>query len=175
MKATGIIRRIDDLGRIVIPKEIRKTMRIKDGESLEIYLESDNIILKKYSHSENLSEFYKSIVDSIYSENGENIIIVDRDKFLAIAGDFKKIYLNKSISSELDKIIENRFMVISDGIKDLELSSNLFEKVSYAISPIITNGDAVGAVIILSSSRLIDEFENKTVSTVSKFLGKYIE
>ena len=93
MKTTGVVRRIDDLGRIVIPKEIRKTLRIKDGESVEIFLDSDNIVLKKYSPLEGLPDFYKDYVDSIYSEIGGNVFIVDRDVILAVSGDLKKKYL----------------------------------------------------------------------------------
>ena len=99
MKTTGVVRRIDDLGSIVIPKEIRKTLRIKDGESVEIFLNSDNIVLKKYSPLEGLPDFYKDYVDSIYSEIGNNIVIVDRDKIVAVSGELKKKYFNKSISS----------------------------------------------------------------------------
>ena len=108
MKNTGVVRRIDDLGRIVIPKEIRKTLRIKDGESLEIFLSSDNIVLKKYSPLEGLQNFYKTYTDSIYSEIGNNVIIVDRDKVVAVSGDLRKKYLDKGISSELDKLIESK-------------------------------------------------------------------
>ena len=86
MKTTGVVRRIDDLGRIVIPKEIRKSMRIKDGESLEIFLDSDNIILKKYSDLGDLVDFYKNYADSINLYVNENIIIVDRNNIVAIAG-----------------------------------------------------------------------------------------
>ena len=99
MKTTGVIRRIDDLGRIVIPKEIRKTLRIKDGESLEIYLDSDNIVLKKFSRLEGLSNFYKNYVDSVQSSIGENIMITDNEKIVAVAGTLKKKYLDHDISN----------------------------------------------------------------------------
>lgn len=118
MKSTGVVRRIDDLGRIVIPKEIRKNMKIKDGESVEIYLDSDNIILKKYSPLGNIMEFYKSYVNSIYEAILENIMIVDRDKVVAVAGDLKKKYLDKSISSKLDNIIEQREVVLEPKLRD---------------------------------------------------------
>ena len=175
MKATGVVRRIDDLGRIVIPKEIRKTLRIKDGESLEIFLESDNIVLKKYSHLENVRDFYKSYVDSIYSSIGENIIIVDRNSIVAFAGDLRKKYIDKNISLEIDRIIQNRTTIIENEFKNISLSPDTSEYASYAISPIIINGDAVGAVIILSLSHNLDGFEEKTVDIAAKFLGKYIE
>ena len=175
MKATGVVRRIDDLGRIVIPKEIRKSLRIKDGESLEIFLESDNIVLKKYSHLENISNFYKSYVDSIYSSIGENIMIVDRDSIVAVAGDLKKKYLDKSISLDIDAVIQNRTTIIEKEFKEVSLTVDSKEILSYVIAPIIANGDAVGAVMILSKNRNLDEFEEKTASIAAKFLGKYIE
>lgn len=175
MKNTGVVRRIDDLGRIVIPKEIRKTLRIKDGESLEIFLNSDNIVLKKYSPLEGLQNFYKTYAESIYSELGNNVLIVDRDKIVAAAGDFKRKYLDKPISSTVDLIIQNRAVSISKQKVKIDIINDYYTEVSYVISPIITNGDAVGAVIIMSSDENIDDFIIKTGVIASKFLGKYIE
>jgi len=175
LKSTGVVRRIDDLGRIVIPKEIRKNMKIKDGESVEIYLDSDNIILKKYSPLGNIMEFYKSYVNSIYEAILENIMIVDRDKVVAVAGDLKKKYLDKSISSKLDNIIEQREVVLESKLRDFNFIEDKKETASYAISPIIVSGDAIGAVIIFSLNNNLGEFEEKTVSIAAKFLGKYIE
>ena len=175
MKTTGVVRRIDDLGRIVIPKEIRKTLRIKDGESVEIFLNSDNIVLKKYSPLEGLPDFYKDYVDSVYSEIGNNIIIVDRDKIVAASGELKKNYYNKSISSELDEVIQNRTTVYSKDITRFYIISDEYQNASYVIAPIISNGDAVGAVIIFSTTEKIDDFIIKTGVIAAKFLGKYIE
>ncbi len=175
MKTTGVVRRIDDLGRIVIPKEIRKSLRIKDGESLEICLDSDNIILKKYSELNNLGDFYKNYVDSINSYIKENIIIVDRNNIVAIAGDLKKKYVNKNISPNIDDIIQKRNMVVEKDFKEITLVFNTIEEASYIIAPIIVNGDAIGAVIMLSTTRNLDDFDVKTISIAAKFLGKYIE
>lgn len=175
MKTTGVIRRIDDLGRIVIPKEIRKTMRIKDGESLEIFLDSDNIILKKYSLLDNLTDFYKKYVDSINDAIDKNVIIVDRDKIVASAGNNKKKYLDKNISSYVDEIIQKRFLVVKREFDNISIINDDFEKLSYVVAPIIINSDAIGAVIIFSDDSEIDEFEEKTAIIASKFLGKYIE
>lgn len=175
MKTTGVVRRIDDLGRIVIPKEIRKTLRIKDGESLEIFLDTDNIILKKYSPLDNLSEFYKDYVDSIHSSIGENILIMDRDNIVAFAGDLKKKYFEKSISRDLEEMMQKRTNIVEKDLKEITLSNNLTEIASYAISPIIVNGDVIGAVMILLKNKKIDEFEEKTITIAAKFLSKYIE
>jgi len=175
MKNTGVLRRVDDLGRIVIPKDIRKTLRIKDGESLEVFLSSDNIILKKYSPLEGLQNFYKTYAESIFSEIGNNVIVVDRDKIVAVSGDFKKKYLDKPISSKVDSVIQNRVVVSSKEMVKMEIVTGDIIEASYVIAPIITNGDAVGAVIIMSNLDKIDDFVIKTGTIAAKFLGKYIE
>ena len=117
MKSTGVVRRIDDLGRIVIPKEIRKNMKIKDGEEVEIYLESDNIILKKYSPFGNIKEIYKDYVNSIYEVILENVMIIDKHKVVAVSKNLKD-YFDKTISSKLDNIIEQRKLVLESNFKD---------------------------------------------------------
>ena len=175
MKTTGVIRRIDDLGRIVIPKEIRKTLRIKDGESVEIFLNSDNIVLKKYSPLSSLPDFYKDYVDSIYSEIGNSVIIVDRDKIVAVSGDLKKNYFDKTISLELDEMIQKRVVVSSKAISNISILDGIVENISYVIAPIISSGDVLGAVIIFSVSEEIDDFALKTGVIAAKFLGKYVE
>lgn len=175
MKNTGVIRRIDDLGRIVIPKDIRKTLRIKDGESLEIFLSSDNIVLKKYSPLEGLQNFYKTYAESIFSEIGNNVMVVDRDRIVAVSGDLRKKYLDKPISQKMDSIIQNRAIISSKDKSKIEIISDDNVDASYVIAPIITNGDAVGAFIIMSVSDSIDDFIIKTGSIAAKILGKYIE
>lgn len=175
MYTTGIIRRIDDLGRIVIPKEIRKTLRIKDGESVEIFLNSDNIVLKKYSPLEGLPDFYKDYVDSIYSEIGVSVIIVDRDRIVAVSNDVRKRYLGKCICSSVDEIIQKRIVVSSSSVTRLSIVDGIYENAGYVIAPIISNGDAVGAVIMFSNDAELDNFSLKTGVIAAKFLGKYIE
>ena len=175
MKATGVVRRIDDLGRIVIPKEIRKNLRIKDGESVEIFLDSDNIVLKKYSPLVGLPNFYNDYVESIYSEIGGNIIIVDRDKIVAAGGELRKKFLDMSISNKLDDIIQNRIVVSSKEVEKIEIIPDSEEEGTYVIAPIISNGDAIGAVIILFVEDVIDDFIIKTGTIAAKFLGKYVE
>ncbi len=175
MKATGVVRRIDDLGRIVIPKEIRKTLRIKDGEYLQFFLESENIVLQKYSPMVGLPDFYKDYVNSIYSEIGGNVLITDREKIVAISGSLKKNYQDKRISSYLDNIIQNRIISYSLEKTNIDLINETLNNVSYVIAPIISDGDAIGAVIILSIEEEINDFIVKTGSIAAKFLGKYIE
>ena len=108
MKTTGIIRRIDELGRIVIPKEIRKNLRIKNGESLEIYLENDSIILKKYSQIESLKNVSIDYVEAFNQIIKHNIIVTDRDKVIAATGPLKKKYLDKEINEFTERSIERR-------------------------------------------------------------------
>ncbi len=175
MKSTGVVRRIDDLGRVVIPKEIRKSLRIKDGESLEIFLDRDNIILRKFSHLDNLADFYKSYVEAIHGVIGKNVIIVDRDKVVAVSGDLKKKYLDKAISNKVDEMIQKRMLLTVTEPTDFSLSTGLTENASYCFSPIIINGDAIGAVIILSNDEKITDFDEKTAVIATNFLSKYIE
>ncbi len=175
MKNTGLVRRIDDLGRIVIPKEIRRVLRIKDGESLEIFLDSDNIVLKKYSPIGSFEEFYKNYVDSVYDVLNENIVITDCDKVIAVAGPSKKNYIGKNISKVLENAIQNRQNIFIKEKVDAELISNYNEVISYTISPIIANGDSIGAFLIVSQNRNLTELEQKATLIASKFLGRYVE
>ncbi len=175
MKSTGVVRRIDDLGRIVIPKEIRKTLRIKDGEYLQFFLESDNIVLQKYSPLVGLPAFYSDYVNSIYSEIGGNVIITDREKIVAISGNLKKKYIDKRISSFLDNIIQKRVVSYSLEKTNIDLIGETLDSVSYVIAPIISDGDAIGSVIILFVDNEMNDFIVKTGSIAAKFLGKYIE
>ncbi len=175
MKTIGVVRRIDDLGRVVIPKEIRKTLKIKDGESVEIFIESDNIVLKKYHPLDGVPNFYKDYVESIHSELGGNVMITDRDKIVAISGELKKDYYDKPISKQLEDIIHSRSVVICREKSDVSIAQDYTVDGSYVIAPVISNGDEIGAVIILFINKLIDDFSIKTGIIASKFLGKYIE
>ena len=175
MKNTGIVRRIDDLGRIVIPKEIRKTLRIKDGEALEIFISGDSIVLKKYSPLNNLVELYTSCVESIYLETGNDVLIVDRDKVVAFSGDLRKKYLNKAISTYLERVIQNRNVVVSNKSSKISIIEGVYITSNCVIAPIITGSDVIGAIIILYSADKLEEFIVKTAVIVSKFLGKCVE
>ena len=174
MKNTGIVRRIDDLGRIVIPKEIRKNLRIKDGESLEIFLSGDSVVLKKYSPLDSLSDVYNNYVQSIYSEIGSDVLIVDRDKVVAFAGNSKYKYLDKTISVYLERVIQNRSVVISKKKSRVSIIDGAYTISNYVISPIITGSDVFGAIIVLSSNDKMDDFIVKSVVIASKFLGKCV-
>lgn len=176
MKATGIIRRIDELGRIVIPKEIRKTLRIKEGESLEIFVDnSENILLKKYSVIKKMEDFAQDFVDAIHSFIKHNVIITDNDTILAISGPLKKEYLNKNISTELESKISRREEMLEKHKKNISLVEEKEIEGTYAISPIIVNGDTTGTVLIVSTEEPVDEIDLKLVQIASKFLNSHLE
>src|ERR1700682_4336465 len=109
MKATGIVRRIDDLGRVVVPKEIRRTIRIREGDPLEIFTDREGgVILKKYSPIRELTSFASEYSDSLQQTIGNIILICDRDNIISVSGVSKKEYLEKKISSDLEKVMEDR-------------------------------------------------------------------
>ena len=175
METTGVVRRIDDLGRVVIPKEIRRTLGIKDGTSLEIFVEKDMVALKKHSSMNNLSHFAEVYVESIHNALKRDIIITDRDNVIACAGSLKKTYLMQPISSYLEECINKRTNIIELDMKDLTIINNKNEYCSYIINTIISNGDCIGLIIILSSEERLGELEEKTTQIASQFFGKHIE
>lgn len=175
MKATGVVRRIDELGRIVIPKEVRKTLRIKEGENLEIYIENENIILKKYSAMKNLDEFAQELTDSIYSLLKQNIFIMDRDTIIAVSGDMKKMYLGKDISSAMEDYISRRDSMLEKYSKKLQIIEEEKEEGSYTYASIVANGDAVGLVLIFSKGEQLGAHEEQIVKIVASFLSKHLE
>ena len=181
MKATGIVRRIDDLGRVVIPKEIRRTLRIREGDPLEIFTDRDGgIILKKYSPIEELSEFSKEYAEALHQTVGNIVMICDKDTIISISGGGKKDYLDKKISNELDKIMNNRKTVkldkASQSLITIYDGENIDDYVCEVIAPIITEGDVVGAVIIATKDNTqFGDVEVKLAETGAIFLGKQME
>jgi AbrB family transcriptional regulator, stage V sporulation protein T len=177
MKATGIVRRIDDLGRVVIPKEIRRTLRIREGDPLEIFVDRDGeVILKKYSPISELSDFSKEYADALFDSLGHPVLICDRDTFIAVSGGSKKEYLNKSISDIVEKAMEERSNVLQTEASETQIVADLHEEIkSYTIGPIIANGDPIGAVVIFSKEQSIGEVEHKAVETAAAFLAKQME
>ena len=176
MKATGVVRRIDELGRIVIPKEIRKNLRIRDGESIEIFTDNLNqIILKKYSLSEDYNLIIRSYIDSIYSILKKDIFVTDRDKFIAVTGESKKKYEGKEISNHLLEIISSRSNPKSENNENIEFINGINEECSYIVNSIMSNGECIGLMIISSKDNPIDSIDEKVIQVASQFLGKYIE
>ncbi|MDA1478214.1 stage V sporulation protein T [Bacillus changyiensis] len=176
MKATGIVRRIDDLGRVVIPKEIRRTLRIREGDPLEIFVDRDGeVILKKYSPISELGDFAREYADALYDSMGHSVLICDRDVFIAVSGSSKKDYMNKSIGDIVEKTMEQRNSVLEEN-KTIQLIDGIEEEVnSYTIGPIVANGDPIGAVVIFSKDQTIGEVEHKAVETAAGFLARQME
>lgn len=179
MKATGIVRRIDDLGRIVIPKEIRRTLRIREGDPLEIFTDREGgIILKKYSPINELTDFSREYAESLQDVIGHIILISDKDAFISVSGTSKEDYEDRKVSSRLDEIMEGRKSVLlglSDKIIPLHKDDSMDEYKYEIIAPIIAQGDAIGSVIILSKDEEIGELELKLAETAAAFLGKQME
>jgi len=183
LKATGIVRRIDDLGRVVIPKEIRRTLRIREGDPLEIFVDRDGeVILKKYSPIGELGDFAQEYADSLYEAMGHIALIADRDTIIAVAGAPKKEFMNRPLSPAIEKVMENRKSVHIENTAEHKFYKEADEDgvpkfVTEVIAPIIAEGDPIGAVILGSKDRNVKmgEMELKLVETAAGFLAKQME
>ena len=180
MKATGIVRRIDDLGRVVIPKEIRRTMRIREGDPLEIFTSKDGeVIFKKYSAVGDLANFAAEYADALYKTSGFSAAITDKDSVIAVSGAGKKELSEKKVSDELENIMDKRASVTSKNIpKNKLLLSNEADKYfCHVVLPIISEGDTIGSVVLYSSEEniAVTETEDKLAATVATVLGKIFE
>jgi AbrB family transcriptional regulator (stage V sporulation protein T) len=179
MKATGIVRRIDDLGRVVIPKEIRRTLRIREGDPLEIFVDRDGeVILKKYSPIGELGEFAKEYAESLSESTGHIAMISDRDTFIAVAGASKKEYLDKAIGNLLETCMENRKIILEPVSGTYEILRDNNETISsFVAAPIVAGGDPIGTVVLLSKEGQVRmaEMESKMVETAAGFLAKQME
>ncbi|MBC5998940.1 AbrB/MazE/SpoVT family DNA-binding domain-containing protein [Clostridiales Family XIII bacterium BX16] len=162
MKATGIVRRIDDLGRVVVPKEIRKVLRIREGDPLEIYTgTAGEVILKKYSPINELGQIAKSFAETASTVLGLPVLISDTDRFIAASGLRKKDYLNQQIDTALDEIIQCK--------EKSRTASRL-------VVPILTNGDPIGSVTVLpTENHALTEAEVKTAELGAKLLACQME
>ncbi|MBO5097544.1 MAG: AbrB/MazE/SpoVT family DNA-binding domain-containing protein [Agathobacter sp.] len=181
MKATGIVRRIDDLGRIVIPKEIRRTMRIREGDPMEIFTSREGeILLKKYSPVGELSEFAGSLAESLAQVLGELVCITDRDYVIAAAGTGKKDYDGKMLDSQMQTAIDKRSNGVEAGEKKEMIKVTVDDEKNYVrqvVATILANGDSIGAIVILSkdASRNQDELVLQIAKTSAVFLGRHLE
>jgi len=180
MKATGIVRRIDDLGRIVIPKEIRRTLRIREGDPLEIFTDREGeIILKKYSPVGELGVFAKEYAESLAQTAGHITCILDKDHIIAVSGGSKKEFLEKHISYSIEECINSRSTLNakrSDGNFVQVLEDESDGNYNYQlITPIISEGDVIGAVMFLSPDKKMGEIEGKLAQTAAGFLAKQME
>lgn len=184
MKATGIVRRIDDLGRVVIPKEIRRTLRIREGDPLEIFTDREGeVILKKYSPIGELSDFAKEYVESLQNSLGHIACVTDKDAVVAVAGELKKDLKDKRISSDVENIIKAKKTAVAnrnqeDTIYNItENGTDTPEYTAQVIAPIMSAGEAIGSVILLSQDSNVSmaQTEIKIAETAAAFLGKQME
>lgn len=173
MKATGVVRRIDDLGRIVIPKEIRRNLRIRDGESLEIFVDNNNIVLKKFSIMRNVDEYASNLVESLYSILKKSVVITDTDSVIAVSHNVKDL-LNKSISDRMNACIKRRESILEKYNKELVITDDYSVECKYVINSVISNGDSVGLVIVFDRDEINDD-DMLIASLASKILSKSIE
>lgn len=172
MKATGIVRRIDDLGRVVIPKEIRRTMRIREGDPLEIYTDANGeVIFKKYSPISELSDVADEYADALVHGTKLSVLICDMDRCVSSAGISKHSTIQKELTHDLEKIISKRTNYINKG-EDLTALKGLDNKIC-AVSPITTSGDLTGAIVLLQNEKCktADTSDIPLISVAAKFLG----
>ena len=183
MKATGVVRRIDDLGRVVIPKEIRKTLRIKEGDPLEIFTDREGqVILKKYSPIGELSEFATGYAETLAKTTGHIACITDKDTIIAVSGGSKKEFLEQDISNELERLMDDKEIYTSKENSDIAMPITKNEKTdkkynSQIVYPIISNGDSIGTVILMSkdTNTKMSEVERKVAQSAATFLASQME
>ena len=178
MKATGIVRRIDDLGRVVIPKEIRRTMRIREGDPLEIYTDNNGeVIFKKYSPVGELAAFATQYAEALVKSTPFPVLICDRDHCIAAAGISKKEVLERRVSAQLEEVMEGRRMVVlgkEDGRRMTALEG--VDRQLGVAAPIVASGDVSGAVVLLADGQgWPGESDVKLIQVAAAFLGGQME
>ena len=183
MKATGVVRRIDDLGRVVIPKEIRKTLRIKEGDPLEIFTDREGqVILKKYSPIGELSEFAIGYAETLSKTTGHIACITDKDSIIAVSGGSKKEFLEQDVSQELEQLMEDKEVYTSNenSNQSMPITKNDNQQRKYnsqVVYPIVSNGDTIGTVILLAkdANTKMTDIEKKVAQSAATFLGTQME
>ncbi len=179
MKATGIVRRIDDLGRVVIPKEIRRTMRIREGDPLEIYTNNDGeVIFKKYSPIGEISSFAAQYADVLHKTGGLPTVVCDRDHVIAVSGAPKKELLERRVSHSLEDAMEARKNIVMQDKQDPEIRPvEGVDRHAVVCAPIISAGDVCGSVMFVSSDEEVrpSDAQVKLIQAAASFLGKQME
>lgn len=177
MKATGIVRRIDDLGRVVIPKEIRRTLRIREGDPLEIFTDTDGmVVFKKYSPIGELSDFAGQYAEVLNKTATMPALICDCDHVVAAAGVPRKEYLGRRITPEIEEYMQSRAKFVSNGQKEINPVEGIDHQAG-VICPIIASSDVTGAVVLLKDDARKNpgETETKLTQAAAAFLGKQLE
>ncbi len=178
MKATGVVRRVDDLGRIVIPKEIRRTMRMREGDPLEIFIMgSGEVVLKKYSMMQDLSSISQGFADTLFKISGINCVITDQDKIISATGVRKKDLINNTVSREVEEILKARMSYFKQfNTDDKKPIVSMSDIDCVAAVPIIAQGDAAGLVAFISESdEVLNEINKKLLILTASLLVNYLE
>ncbi|MEG0872430.1 MAG: stage V sporulation T C-terminal domain-containing protein [Clostridia bacterium] len=180
MKATGIVRKIDDLGRVVIPKEIRKSLRIREGDPLEIYVEKNGeIVLKKYATMGDMLEIATQYAETLNKTTGFVACITDTETVIAIAGTTKSTYIAHEISEHILNVMEDRaiWSTMDDSAMSILEENDTTKYTSQIIAPIISDADAIGTVILFSTdySKKITPVEHKLIQSTAAFLGRQMD
>ena len=184
MKATGIVRRIDDLGRVVIPKEIRRVLRIREGDPLEIYTDREGeVIFKKYSPIGELSAFAAQYAETLHKTCSMAVLICDRDAVIASSGVSRKEYADKALSEELERMMENRTLYVwREGDEKIGALRDGGSHFLSCVMPILCEGDIIGCVASLMEAEadrhreiMNVDLESKLIQTAAGFLGKQLE
>lgn len=178
MKATGIVRRIDDLGRVVIPKEIRRTLRIREGDPLEIFTDREGeVIFKKYSPIGELGEFASTYAETLAKTSGYPVCITDRDSIIAVYGAPKKELADKRISADIEQIMDDKTVYTKDTAEKSFKVVDGQDKYSLGVvAPIISEGDTIGSVVMMTEqNNAMGELETKLTQSAATFLGRHME
>lgn len=170
MKNVGIVRKIDKLGRIVIPKEVRNTLRILDDDNLELYIEGENIVLKKYSYLKNFKEISKYLLNSI-NIGDDTIILYDSDSIIDVIGKYKKDLINKKPGNILLKNMN--FYNSFDATGNIEIIDGFSLDIEYHVKPVILNGMVIGIIMLLSKTKM-NMYTVNIIDYIGDFLGTYI-
>lgn len=183
MKATGIVRRIDELGRVVIPKEIRRTLRIREGDPLEIYTDHDGeVVLKKYSPIGEIASIAKDYTDSLYRSLGHVALISDRDMIVSCSGTTRKDLMDKGLSGDIERLIAQRQTVrlnAADGARMLMVTpeDDASAYTAQIVAPILSDGDVIGSLILLSRENGVrmTDIDQKVAETTAGIVGRQME
>ena len=183
MRATGIVRRIDELGRVVIPKEIRRTLRIREGDPLEIFTDHDGeVVLKKYSPIGEIASIAKDYTDSLYRTLGHMTCICDRDAVVSVSGASKKELAERPLSRDVEEILQGRRMAVNnlaDGAKMISITNDDVADAYAAqlIMPILADGEIIGGLILLSRTpgERITDIDQKVAETTATIIGRQME
>lgn len=175
MRTTGVIRRIDELGRVVIPKEIRRTMRLRVGEQMEIFVGDDGLVLKKFSGIGNIAELAEEYADALHEVSGCSVLFVDTEKVVSVSGDNKAMYEGKTFSRAVERLLQERSVRTLGVTETVSIIGEENRSRTQVFSPIICGGDMMGGIILLSENNSIPESGYKLTEVATKFFRNLLQ